>query len=437
VAGALALGLATPVAALLPIPDEASYDRPEPMPVPDDGYWQPAPSPEPPESAPAEPPAPEPQPSYQPGGGYGTEYDTGTEYNVPATESDASSGTVPPAPEPGATAEEQGQISEEEATRQTEAALNEAVRLMKLFNDCKWLIGTSEPEIGPPVYPWDRLEELRRDTRVADTYQMAGPDGTPARIGPLDRPGVLPVLQIFQEFHANPSRELLYRSFGDGQNRPMVDYMFESLGGTITPDEFRALVILHELAHLTGALGDHGSPANYAVGWKFSSDVFTKCIRGDRKPTEPAPTRRDDDESVNDGLPDTDDGFWGLDPSGNPGDPGESEDPQGFDTDLTIRGGDGSVVEGGNVGDPNLEEPNYDDPCDPFYDSNPNGLCGSDPGGYGEPDPGEPYDPGYGGGDWGGGDDWGGGGGGGDIARGDEGCGYWDFEDCSAYYLLY
>jgi hypothetical protein len=295
----------------------------------------------------------------------------------------------------------QQEVSDEQAAAETKKAVDEALRLLKEFPECEKLIGGEQPAVGPPVYASNVLEILRKDDKIADLPGLSSSAWAQAPVGK----GAGGVLMLFKEFHTEPPKKNatdLYKSFGDGSKyRPMVDYMFTSLGGTITPEELRAFIVLHELAHLMGTLPAERDPMTLQVldqvkVWEFNSSIFTNCTRAiqARKLFQSPPSRGH--------------GPWVGEeeaPLPEPDPLPESELPVvDFGSDCpVIRDEAGNVIDGGDCGDPGESElPVLGDCCDEVV---------PDPGDSELPelgdccdevfpdDPGEPFDPGFGGGD--------------------------------------
>jgi hypothetical protein len=208
-----------------------------------------------------------------------------------------------------------------------------------------------------------------------------------ARGGRLADEGNRPVLVVFRAFHETTVPPELY-------NRPSGgDYAYQ-----LTPRQARALIVLHELRHITGTLdGTHnGNPIGE------NEDTVRACIPAAQPVGGSVEVRAPQDR-----LP-TIDGpiIVPIVPPFPEERLSESDEPVLLVPDLTIIGEDGSVIEGGDVYDPNLD-PDYPatDPTGPY--------CWPEDCVYPDAPGGEPYDPGYGGGggggstdpDWGW-DDW-------------------------------
>jgi hypothetical protein len=194
-------------------------------------------------------------------------------------------------------------------------------------------------------------------------------------------------IDLYEEFHADPTADDFYRAFGDHENRPLVDAMFAAFGGPPSPTEWRALIILHEVMHLTGNLpGDHNGNFVFEA---INSAIYTNCVRagvnavgaGGPPPEQPQPLPVPSPSPV--------DGTTGG--GGGGGDLPTSDDPViDFGSDAPVMTGeDGLPIGGGDVGEAYGDPDAGLDPGDPYC--YPDG-CVYDPG-----DGGVPYDPGYGG----------------------------------------
>ncbi len=198
-------------------------------------------------------------------------------------------------------------------------------------------------------------------------------------------------IDLYKDFHDDPTADDFYRAFGDNENRPLVDAMFAAFGGPPSPTEWRALILLHEIMHLTGNLpGDHNGNFVFEA---INSAIYTNCVRGGANR---------DPGGVGVGGPPADQPLPVPSPppvgggpvGGGGGDLPTSDDPVidfGSD-DPVATGEDGTPIEGGDVGEAYGDPYGDPDPGDPYC--YPDG-CVYDPG-YG----GVPYDPGYGGGDY-------------------------------------
>jgi hypothetical protein len=384
VAGAVALALATPVGALLPMLDGGSESPAMEEPA-DGGVWVPpvesdVPAPPPPPPAPAPEPAPSPAPAPAP---------TPEPAPAPAPAPAAASAPAPapaaePAPSPG-----QGETTEQRARRQLAEAIAD-VRELLADPACRAFIDGGVRDEGNALDLFNEMVASTNPRAINNDYLYD--DGSFARGGRLADEGNRPVLEVYRRFHEETVPP-------DTYNRPTGgDYAYQ-----LTPRQARALIVLHELRHITGTLdGTHnGNPVGE------NEDTITRCILAAQRvggpiqataPPDPLPVNNDPiilpiihpipDE---DPLP-------------------ESDEPQLLVPDLTIVGEDGSVLEGGEVYDPNLD-PDYP-PADPTgpYCWPEDCVYPDDPGGV-------PFDPGYGGG------------GGGGISDPDWGWDDWDYGD--------
>jgi len=209
--------------------------------------------------------------------------------------------------------------------------------------------------------------------------------------GRLPDEGFRPVLEVYRRFHEETVPPETYNRSTGG------DYRYQ-----LTPRQARAMIVLHELQHITGALdGTHNGSLAGA-----NEDIITRCILAAQRVGGPIQVTAPPDQ-----LPTIDTPIIPIiiHPIPDEEPLPESDEPQLLVPDLVIRGGDGSVLEGGEVYDPNLdpdyppiEEGPYCWPEDCVYPDDPGGV---------------PFDPGYGGG------------GGGGISDPDWGWDDWDYGD--------
>ncbi|HEY7072929.1 MAG TPA: hypothetical protein VH479_22565 [Acidimicrobiales bacterium] len=383
VAGAVALGLAAPVGALRPMLD-GGWDGPAIEEPYDGGVWVPpvesdvpAPPPPPPAPAPTPAPAPAPAPAAEP---------------APAPAPDpapAAEPTPAPAaePDPG---QAQGETQEQRARRQLAEAIAD-VRELLADPACRAFIDGAVLDEGNALDLFNAMVAAT-DPRAINNDYTYDDGSTFARGGRLPDEGNRPVIEVYRRFHEETVPPELY-------NRPTGgDYAYQ-----LTPRQARALTLLHELRHITGTLdGTHnGSLAGE------NEDTITRCILAAQRVGGPVQVTAPPDQ-----LPTIDTPIIPtVIPPFPENDPlPESDEPQLLVPDLVIRGGDGSVIEGGEVYDPNLD-PDYP-PADPTgpYCWPEDCVVPDDPGGV-------PFDPGYGGG------------GGGDISGPDWGWDDWDYGD--------
>ena len=381
------------------------YQPPAPPPAP-----APAPDPAPAATAPAPAPAPDPAPAPAPD-------PAPAPAPTPAPSPEATpgdpSGTADPSAEPPETRRQR-------ADRQRQETIDAVKRLLE-DDRCAAFIGISTetfPESSQPITARDIFERLlQRPGGIVDQfdtyYKDDAPDGSKGyTFASADGDEAQGTITLYKPFH-----DVLVRPSGYNTYRGETGYI-------LTPEQNRALVLLHELRHLMGTLSaDHN-------GDKKGEDEATiaKCIPDAETtmvvhaPQDPIPTNPD--------IPDIPIQVPVPQPDPLP----SSDDPIiDFGSDCpVIRGEDGTIIDGGECGDPGESElPELGDCCDevpgdPGDSGDPWDPCWL----YGclPPDSGIPYDPGYGGGDGGGG----GGGGGG-------GC-YYDpwFDDiaCAEAYLV-
>ncbi|HKE74540.1 MAG TPA: hypothetical protein VKB57_13045 [Acidimicrobiales bacterium] len=379
---------------------------------------------------------------YQPGGGYGTDLDTGTEYtppppppadDVPADAPVAGTPTGPgpgPGPAPGLDSPEAPDDPTGEATaaaqdktsvqlrQETKDALAGA-RAALANGPCASLLGSTESgETALQIL--DTLTDPNRAEgkgKIDDDPFTLGKtsDGKPAMAVTEDAgdagrgavgKGSGGTIHLFKQFH-----DLDLSQSPDFYN---ATASFDGKQYQLTQAEGRIMVVLHELMHLTGALnGDHVAVEHMdqravdrvlngvsAVHERIVADCIPGAKRVD-KPAQPGggtPPRSNDDATpvpggdggvggADDPLPESDlptvdfDDPHGSDPviTGEDG----SELPGGYySDDPVITGEDGSVIPGGEVG-PYPDEP--DVPVDPGYGGGdvlgPDWCC--DYGGYG------------------------------------------------------
>jgi hypothetical protein len=276
------------------------------------------------------------------------------------------------------------------ARQQVDDAIREASRMLYAYPGCLNTISGREPGNGEDALTvLSRLNEGRfggGDGKLLDHGDQSGPLGAPASVpeGAIGA-GSNARIDLYRQFHDDPTADDFYRAFGDHQNRPLVDAMFAAFGGPPSPTEWRALILLHEVMHLTGSLpGDHYDNAGFE---NFNSVIFMNCVRAGVNPNsgggaspEPQPVPAPTAPAVGPTTGAADGG----------GDLPTSDDPVidfGSD-DPVITGEDGTPIDGGDVGeaygDPAGADA-YGDPCYPY------GCVDDDLGDL-------PYDPGYGGG---------------------------------------
>jgi hypothetical protein len=215
-------------------------------------------------------------------------------------------------------------------------------------------------------------------------------------------------ITLYRLFHNPPSSPNSLFGTGGGAFMRSLDPLPYGIIGpdpTLGAAEARAVVILHELAHLTGAL-DHGDEGATAFNRKLLSD----CLRGLGK--DPIPTPLPAPRQGTGGSGDDGGGFLEL-PS-TPSEPlPESDDPQIPVADAPVLVlPDGRRIDEGEIGEAPDDDPGYGGDDGPYCGD----YCGDD-GGY---DDGGYDDGGYGGG---------GGGGGWDDGDWDWGDGGWGGED--------
>jgi hypothetical protein len=357
VAGAAALGLAAPVGALVPMLD-GGWDGPAVEEPYDGGVWVPpvesdVPAPPPPPPAPAPAPAPDPAPAPAP---------------APAPVAEPAPAPAP-APDPGQT-QVQGETREQRARRQLAEAIAD-VRELLADPACRAFIDGAVLDEGNALDLFNEMVAATNPRAINNDYNYD--DGAYARGGRLVDEGNRPVLEVYRPFHEDTVLPETYNRSTGG------DYAYQ-----LTPRQARALVVLHELRHITGTLdGTHnGNPVGE------NEDIVTRCILAAQRVGGPIQVTAPPDQ-----LPTIDSPIIPtiIPPFPEEEPLPESDEPQLLVPDLVIRGGDGSVLEGGEVYDPNLD-PDYppSDPTGPYCW--PEDCISPD-------DPGDvPFDPGYGGG---------------------------------------
>jgi len=361
-AGALTLGLAAPAGALRPPVDDIydpvySYDPPSDFPVATTPEYpltpppaqDPVPAPAPPAPpAPAPPPAPDPQPA--------------------------------PTPAP------QTETAQQKAERQINEAIEDVRRLLA-DPACAALIGRWPNNYPTGLSALDVFEAILAANprqffnEYNDTLGNAFAGSTPVGSGPAG------TIAVFKPFHeAEPGVQYTITVNGapftfmieDTYNTYTRDYSYQ-----LTGREFRALALLHELRHIQGNLdqthnADPSRPSE-AENEAIVDKCFPNATRVPRPPeTQVRPAVPDLlpelPAPVINGLPDADPGEPPLNPHGS--DPVITVDGQElpggyYSDDPVIRGEDGSVIEGGEVGpypDPPADTGVSDDPYDPGYD---------------------------------------------------------------------
>ena len=220
-AGALLLGVAAPVAALLPIDAEMPWfdGGYEPAPA-DGGVWVPPPS------EVSDAPAPEPAPA-------------------PAPDPAPAPPPAPPVPEP----EPQGGTSQQVLKDAVDAAL-----AMLAGGPCATHVGNSpDYPISNAEAPADVLRALSRnpDQLVNRSQEeRVGSDGG-AIVAAANGDGATGTITVYWGFfRLNPSGPNVINSY----NTYSGGFLYR-----LTPVEWRAMVLLHELMHLQGTLAaDHG-----------------------------------------------------------------------------------------------------------------------------------------------------------------------------------
>src|SRR5262245_5280697 len=298
--------------------------------------------------------------------------------------------------------------------QQVDDAIREASRMLYAYPGCLNTITGREPGNG---------EDASTVLSKLNEGRLEGGDGKiidhPDQPGLLDAPASVPIgtigtgsngqIDVYKQFHDDPTADDFYRGLGDNENRPLVDAMFAAFGGPPSPTEWRALILLHELMHLTGNLpGDHIDNFYFEA---INSAIFTNCVRAGVNAVGGGGPPADQPQPLPTPTPAPVEGTTG---GGGGGDLPTSDDPVidfGSD-DPVVTGADGVPIEGGEIGGAYGDPDPAPDPGDPYCD--PFGCVYDDPGGV-------PYDPGYGGGDY-----CCGGGGGGDY--------YPEFDDDWYYY---
>jgi hypothetical protein len=502
VTGAFSLGLAAPVGALPPNLDEAwaPIESWQPELAPDPGSWTPSPDQTPPapdagnpDVAPSEPastgqdPAPEQQP---------TPLEPELEPE-PAAVDDGALPSSPPAPPIADEDEQQRQQQERAKQREKEEEelftqdLTDSLNLAKLAlrnGPCNSLISGTNPAGGESAQ--SVLEKVDRNNGIVHSWRLrkAGPGGQfAAATARSFGSGSAGKIIVWRDFHDGTRMNRIY-------GEDSANYLASLEPGHDIPDN-GAVILLHEVAHLTGA-HVHG---RFESTPEFHRKIMEICLG--KKPKPQPPRRRGpsvDDEDVplpeeTEPLPESDDPVIDFDSDcpvirdedgnilegGDCGDPGESELPELGDCCTEVPSTPGAVDPGSSelpeLGDcctevpsdpgeselPELGDCCDEVPIDPGESELPElGECcdevPDDPGGFPDPDPydpcapfgcmdpdpGMPIDPGYGGGDYvdPGYDDWGGGGdpwccsgGGGGSDGGGGGDGY--YYDEQAYWI--
>jgi hypothetical protein len=184
-------------------------------------------------------------------------------------------------------------------------------------------------------------------------------------------------INLFKGFHREYTMSDHYFEYGDGDRKGQTDAMFAANGGPPTDLERRVSTLLHELAHLTGALPkNHGGST--AAEQSFDSLLFLHCVRGvplidDKKlfPQLVAPAGGGGNEGGFESLPSAPDG-GPLPESDEP----EIHFPEGDAPVLVLP--DGQRIEEGEIGDPPGDDPGYGDDDGPYCGD----YCGDDDGGW-------------------------------------------------------
>jgi hypothetical protein len=232
---------------------------------------------------------------------------------------------------------------------------------------------------GAPAGIEERPNEVKRDDDGVELESVAVQ-------GPLRSPTII-----------------LYSKFFRAHPDDIRSYSTTLPPGASAPgeDQIRAMLILHELAHITGALPTEHLPDD-PDGLRFDRRILDRCLHNTETARPhppvpmpgPAPVHRPSDDDIAAGGGSADPGAgYGQAPPPLP----DSNAPVLRDCCAEVPGGAAAGSGGGRPYDPDA---NYDDPFDPAYDDNP-GAPGDDDPGYFAPDQ-QPSDPGYGGGGGGG-----------------------------------
>ncbi|MER6003397.1 hypothetical protein ABT120_32825 [Nonomuraea angiospora] len=114
------------------------------------------------------------------------------------------------------------------------------------------------------------LRAIWKAPRLFDLYSKHGtpaPDGRLPYAESTTGRGSAGTIYLYQEWH---------------QSKPQpVQYNNDDGGRPLDPDEWRTLILLHELAHLTGAMASHRTEAgNTKNTYTMNEGIVLTCLRG-------------------------------------------------------------------------------------------------------------------------------------------------------------
>lgn len=187
------------------------------------------------------------------------------ESGVPAGEGDEQRPVPSPAPTPVPP-----QSPPDPATADSEfhLAVNTALNKLKRFEHCNEFVTGLDSPGGESAL--SILEKIWRAPRLYDLYSKHGtpaPDGRLPYAEATQGKGSNGTIRLYQEWH---------------QSKPIpVQYNNDDGGKPLDLNEWRTLILLHEVAHLTNAMGSHRTEAgNERNTYAMNQGILLTCLRG-------------------------------------------------------------------------------------------------------------------------------------------------------------
>ncbi|MFI7128629.1 hypothetical protein ACIBQ1_23210 [Nonomuraea sp. NPDC050153] len=156
------------------------------------------------------------------------------------------------------------------ATANTEfhLAVNTALDRLERYPRCNSFVTGLDSPGGE-----DALSILRAIWKAPRLFDMYSKHGTPAPDGRLPYAeatqgrGSAGTIRLYQEWH---------------QSKPQpVQYNNDDGGKPLDPNEWRTLILLHEVGHLTGAMASHRTEAgNTKNTYTMNEGILLTCLRG-------------------------------------------------------------------------------------------------------------------------------------------------------------
>ncbi|MGP3958234.1 hypothetical protein ACTWPT_19680 [Nonomuraea sp. 3N208] len=157
------------------------------------------------------------------------------------------------------------------ANKEFHDAVNTAFDRLKRYPKCnKFVTGLDSPDGKTAL---EVLETLWRAPRLFDVYSKHGtpaPDGRLPYAEATYGKGAAGTIYLYQEWHQSEPLPVMYNN-DDG-------------GKPLDPNEWRTLILLHELAHLTKAMSSHKTAAGDTKNtYLMNEGIVLTCLRGKGK----------------------------------------------------------------------------------------------------------------------------------------------------------